>query len=163
MQRRFQYSRVLPLRQNVAIVNVEEKIRRKTIMANKMNAIGAYRPRIKLGKRIERKDLVIFIARSSNLNESGISQTLLELRDAIIFFNLRGIPVRLEGLGTFYPTIDLDGNFGIGYRPDIELKNAYNAPGAFQGDIENRDMIGMTLDDLIIRWNEEHPEDPIVL
>lgn len=132
-------------------------------MANKMHAIGAYRPRIKLGKRVERKDLVVFIARSSNLNEGSISQTLLELRDAIIFFNLRGIPVRLEGLGIFYPTIDLDGNIGIGYRPDLALKNAYNAPDAYQGNIENKDMIGMTLDDLIIRWNEEHPEDPIVL
>jgi hypothetical protein len=132
-------------------------------MANKIQAIGAYRPRIKLGKRVERDGLVKFIARSSGLNESGIMQTLLELRDAIIFFNLQGIPVELEGLGTFYPTIGLDGVFGVGHRPDPMLKYAYNVPLAFKGDIENRDMIGKAVAELIARWNEEHPEDPIVL
>lgn len=132
-------------------------------MANRIRAIGAYRPRLRYGKRIQREGLAKFIARSSGLNESGILQMLLELRDAIIFFNLQGIPVKLEGLGTFYPTISLDGTFGVGHRPDPALRHAYNVPLAFRGEIENRDMIGKTVAELVARWNEEHPEDPIEL
>jgi hypothetical protein len=33
--------------------------------------------------------------------KSGVRQVLLELRDAALFFNLRGQPVKLEGLGTY--------------------------------------------------------------
>ncbi|MBL7065833.1 MAG: hypothetical protein ISS49_16780 [Anaerolineae bacterium] len=49
-----------------------------------------------------------------------------------------------------------------GHRLDTALKNRLNAPGAFRGEIENRDMIGKTADDLVARWNAEHPDVPVV-
>ena len=67
-------------------------------MANRIKAIGAGMPKIKLGRRAVTDDLVEFIARSTGLNESGVRQVLLELRDAVLFFNLRGQAVQLEGL-----------------------------------------------------------------
>ena len=73
-------------------------------MASQIKAINAYMPAIKLGKRAETGDLVSFIALSTNLNEGSIRQVLTELRDAVVFFNLRGQPVQLEGLGTYTPT-----------------------------------------------------------
>lgn len=131
-------------------------------MTSKIRAINAHRPRVVLGKRAEMDDLVSFIARSTGLNESGVRQVLLELRDAVIFFNLRGQAVKLEGLGTYTPKIDLDGTMGVGHRADIKIKNSFNAPGAFQGEIENRENIGKTSDDLVAMWNEAHPDDPVV-
>ncbi len=128
-------------------------------MANRIKAITAYGPRVKLGKRAEMEDLVSFIARSTGLNESGVRQVLLELRDAVLFFTLRGQPVKLEGLGTYTPKISLDGTFGIGHRADIRLKNGLNQPGAFKGEIENSKNIGKTGDELIALWNAEHPDD----
>lgn len=79
-----------------------------------------------------------FIARSTGLNESGVCQVLLELWDAVIFFNFRGQPVKLEGLGTYTPTIDLDGTIGVGHWADMEIKNRLNAPGEFRGELECR-------------------------
>jgi hypothetical protein len=130
-------------------------------MASQIKAISAYRPRIVLGKRAGTDQVVGFIARSTGLNESGVRQVLLELRDAIVFFNLRGQPVKLEGLGTYSPTVSLDGTFGVGHRADDAIKKRLNAPGAFQGEIVNRENIGKASDDLVAQWNEAHPDDPV--
>jgi hypothetical protein len=130
-------------------------------MASKIKAINAYCPRVELGDRVETPELVEFIARSTGLNESGVSQMLLELRDAVVFFNLRGRPVKLEGLGTYFPTVSLDGSIKSGHRSDAHIANGINAPGKFQGQIRNRDNIGKTSDELVARWNEEHPDDPV--
>jgi hypothetical protein len=69
--------------------------------------------------------------------------------------------VKVEGLGTYTPTIKLDGTLGVGHRADIAIKRALNVPGEFDGDIENRENVGKTSDDLIAMWNEDHPDDPV--
>jgi len=130
-------------------------------MTNRIKAINAYMPNIKLGKRAELSDLVEFIARSTGLNESTIRQVLIELRDTVVFFNLRGQPVQLEGLGTYTPTIDLGGEIGIGHRADTYIKEHLNASGAFKGEIERRENIGKSGDDLVAKWNADHPDDPV--
>jgi hypothetical protein len=131
-------------------------------MAGRIKAINAYMPSIQLGKRAELSDLVDFIARSTGLNESTIRQVLIELRDSVVFFNLRGQPVQLEGLGTYTPTVDLSGEIGVGHRADTYIKNHLNATGAFKGDIANREYLGKTGDDLVAKWNADHPGDPVV-
>lgn len=118
-------------------------------------------PDIKLGKRAELNDLVEFIARSTGLNESTIRQVLIELRDTVVFFNLRGQPVQLEGLGTYTPTIDLEGAINVGHRADTYIKGHLNAAGAFKGDIMRREYIGKSGDDLVAIWNADHPDDPV--
>jgi nucleoid DNA-binding protein len=130
-------------------------------MASRIKAINAYRPKIELGKRAATDDLVEFIARSTGLNESGVRQVLLELRDAVLFYNLRGQPVKLEGLGTYTPVIQLNGEFKVGHRADMALKRGLNNPGEFRGDIENRENAGKTSDEVVVMWNEEHPDDPV--
>jgi len=130
-------------------------------MASLIQAIKAYCPTIQLGKRAELNDLVSFIARSTGLNEGTIRQVLIELRDATVFFNLRGQPVYLEGLGTYTPTVELDGNLKVGHRADVGIKNRLNAPGAFQGEIVRRENIGKSSQELAALWNAAHPDDPV--
>jgi len=130
-------------------------------MTSRIKAINAYMPTIKLGKRATMSDLVAFISRSTGLNESTISQVLLELRDAVIFYNLRGEPVQLEGLGTYTPTLDLSGKIGVGHRADNYLKNRLNDNDAFKGEVERRENIGKNSDELAAMWNADHPEDPV--
>jgi hypothetical protein len=69
--------------------------------------------------------------------------------------------VKVEGLGTFSPRIDLDGNLAISYRPDPALSNGLNIPGIFSGTILNRENIGKTSEELIAMWNEAFPEDQV--
>jgi len=131
-------------------------------MASRIKAIGAYRPRIKLGRTAQMSEVVAYIAERTGLNEGEVSIALKELRDVVAHFNLAGRGVKLEGLGIYAPKIGLDGTLDASHRLDRALKNRLNTPDAFQGEIENRDMIGKTGDDLVARWNEEHPEDPVV-
>lgn len=130
-------------------------------MASKIQAINANRPRIKLGRTADNEELTEYIARSTGLNESGVRQALLELRDAIISFNKQGRAVKLDGLGTYTPSIDLEGTIKVSHRADRALKNALNTKGAFRGDIVNRDNIGKTGDDLVAMWNTDNPSDPV--
>jgi hypothetical protein len=88
-----------------------------------------------------------------------VRQVLLELRDAVIAFNRQGRAVKLEGLGTYTPSIDLEGVLKVSHRADTALRAGLNSPGAFRGEILNREVIGQTSDDLVARWNEAHPDD----
>jgi len=130
-------------------------------MADKIKAIRAYSPRVKIGYTAELFEVVNFIAGRSGLNEGTILNVMTELREAATFFALSGRPVRLRGLGVFAPTIGLDGRFGINHRPDKHLISEINIGGRFVGDLVNRDMIGKTTEDLVERWNLEHPEDKV--
>lgn len=131
-------------------------------MAKLIQAITTYGPRLKLGRTADTDELVDFIARSTGLNESGVRQVLLELRDAAIFFNRQGRAVKLEGLGIYSPSIDLSGKVKIGHRADNALTKALNNGGAFRGEIVNRENIGKSSSDLAALWNAAHPDDPIV-
>ena len=130
-------------------------------MASRIKAINAYMPRIELGRRAEMDELIDLIAARTGLNEGEVRQVLLEMRDAVLFYNLQGRGVKLEGLGTYTPIIQLDGDFKVGHRADVALKKGLNAPGEFRGDIENSENIGKTGDDLVAMWNEDHPDDPV--
>ena len=130
-------------------------------MASRIQAINAYRPRVKLGRTAGNEELVEFIARSTGLNESGVRQALLELRDAVISFNKQGRAVKLDGLGTYTPSVDLEGTIKVSHRADRALKNAVNAQGAFKGDISNRTNIGKTGDDLVAMWDTDNPGDVV--
>lgn len=130
-------------------------------MADKIKAIYTYSLRIKQGLTVDMQRLVHLISRRSGLNQGTVLNVLMELRDAFVYHANVGEAVKLDGLGTFTPTIGLDGEFKIKYRMDKWLKNLMNAPGEFKGDLENKEMIGKTVDELIEKWNEDHPNDKI--
>jgi nucleoid DNA-binding protein len=131
-------------------------------MASKIQAVNAYRPKVKLGRTVPLTQLVNYIADRTGLNEGEVSIVLKELRDAVIFFTRQGQGVKIEGLGTYLPKVGLDGTFDVSHRLDRAIKNALNAPGAFGGEIVNRENVGQTADDLVALWNADHPDDPVV-
>ncbi len=128
-------------------------------MASKIAAINHYRPMIEYGKTVDWKDVAEYIAISTGLNPSEIIAVLLELHQAIIYFNRRGHGVRLEGLGTYLPQVNYKGQFDISYRPDGALKRALN--NKFSADLINKQHIGMSSEQVVALWNSEHPEDPV--
>jgi nucleoid DNA-binding protein len=130
-------------------------------MSNRIKAIGTYRPRIRLGRTVDRRDLVRFISRSTGLNEGDILQVLAELRDAVAYHLADGRSVRLEGLGIYSPVMGLDGKIRVGHRVDTGLRADVNVPGRFRGVVLNRENIGKSSDDLVALWNADHPGDPI--
>jgi hypothetical protein len=126
-----------------------------------IKAIYAYSPRLKRGLMVDMDELVTFIAGRTGLNEGTILNVLMELRDSLVFFARAGRSTRLKGLGIFGPNIDLNGTFSIYHKPDKWLKNELNKPNTIKAEVMNYNMIGKSVDDLVARWNDEHPDDPI--
>ena len=131
-------------------------------MAEKINAIARYRPRVKLGKRALLAEVVKLIVARSTLNEGEVCNALRELRDVIGYLCIVGRPVLLDGIGTFTPELNLDGTLKISHRLSSYLKNEINKPNVFLGDFVNFENIGKTSNELVAIWNEENPDDPIV-
>lgn len=130
-------------------------------MAKQIHAIREYCPRIIRTQTISINTVVEFIEGRTGINESIILAVLMELRAAMGFYMKNSEAVKLPGLGTFAPTIDLDGKINIAHWPDRKLLIKLNIKDAYIGDIQNKDMIGKTSADLIARWNEAHPDDPV--
>jgi len=95
------------------------------------------------------------------LVEGSIDQSMKELRDQLIEYCRAGRAVKVEGLGTWTPTIALDGTLDIQYRPDAAFSYGLNIPGIFSGRIVNREFIGKTSDELVTKWNDDNPGDPV--
>ncbi len=126
-----------------------------------IQAINAYRPRIEQGNTVQKPELLRAASRATGIVEGTLDQSIKELRDQIIEFNRAGRAVKVEGLGTFSPSIDTDGILAISFRPSTAFANGLNIPGIFTGKIINRENIGKTSQEMIEQWNKEHPDDPI--
>jgi hypothetical protein len=128
-------------------------------MAPRIKAVNAYRPRIEQGNTVQKPELLRAVSRATSLVEGTVDQTIKEVRDQIIEFCRSGRAVKVESLGVFSPSIDLDGNLSISFRADPAFANGLNVPGIFTGTILNRENIGKTSEELVIMWNEAYPED----
>ncbi len=129
-------------------------------MTSQIAALNHYRPRIQRSGTIKRKTLVHHIADRTGLNEGEILLVLLELRDAVVFFNRIGRGVKLEGLGTYLPNINYKGEFDVVYHMDVDFKAALNFDPDYRF-VLNRQHIGKSAAEVVALWNEKHPDDPV--
>ena len=132
-------------------------------MAPKIKAVNAYRPQIKQGNTVQKAELIRAVSRATSLVEGSVDQAVKEVRDQIIEFCRAGRAVKVEGLGIFTPTIDLEGYFAISFRADPAMNAGINLQGTFSGTILNRENIGKTSDELVAMWNAEHTDDPVTV
>lgn len=132
-------------------------------MAVKLKAIASLRPRLVMGRMITLEDLEPVIAAKTTFNEGIVYSILREFREQVIRYALDGRSVKLEGLGVFTPTIGLNGKISLSHRVDNKLESQLNIKGGYKGEIRNRDMIGKTVEDIIVRWDEENPGDPVII
>ncbi len=130
-------------------------------MATKITAVRKYRPEIKRMKTMQTDEMVEKIAMRTGLNEGEIRFVVYEIRDTTLMAHRTGQAVKIEGLGTFTPTIRLDGSFDILFRPDARMLNQLNNPTKMTATILHKKNIGKSAEELVALWNQEHPEDLI--
>lgn len=130
-------------------------------MAKTIKAISALGPRILLGKKASMTELVSAVANRTGLNKGDVLLMVNELRDNIVTFGLSGRGVKIDGLGTFTPKVNLKGEISLSVRLDSSISADLNKRRAFEGKIENREMMGKTVQDIVAKWNELHPDDPV--
>jgi hypothetical protein len=130
-------------------------------MAKKITAIRKHRPEIKRMPTLQTRQMVENLAQRTSLNEGSIRHVVYELRDEILRAHRTGQAVKIEGLGTFTPTIRLDGNLDILFRPDLDMLRQLNDRTKFYAKILNKANIGESAEELVAQWNTEHPDDPV--
>ena len=128
-------------------------------MAKKITAIRKYRPEIKRMPPLQTRQMVENLAQRTSLNEGSIRHVVYELRDEILRAHRIGQAVKIEGLGTFTPTIRLDGSLDILFRPDPDMLKRLNNRTKFHAKILNKANFGKSAEELVAQWNVEHPDD----
>lgn len=129
-------------------------------MAQRIQAITAYRPRITLGDPASVERYIELVTQRTTLSPGVVKNVQESEVEALIGLLLEGRSVR-TGIAIYTPSIDLDGDIEVKVKLDKRVLSALNADGAFQGRIANAENIGKSSDDLVATWNEEHPDDPI--
>ena len=132
-------------------------------MATIFEVIASYGPKLAYTRTIELDELAEWLAHRSGLNANDAERVLKELRNAIIYFNRAGTPVRLPGVGRVRVSVDRHGQMRVNVTPDPVVVKALNAPGTYRGEIVNRANIGLTDAQYKERWDAAHPEKPLVL
>jgi hypothetical protein len=130
-------------------------------MAKLIQAVREFGPRLVLSRTVQSREIAEYISRGTSLNRGEIENVLSELNEALIFFVRQGSSVKLNGLGTFAPTIDLEGTLDVNLRMDSTVDTAINTPGTFKGEILNRENIGKTGTEIKQMWNDIHQTDLI--
>jgi hypothetical protein len=113
-----------------------------------MTEVNPLLPRIILKKPLDLSVLIEYLEDRSGLNKGDVLAVLSHLEDALAFFLKDGYPMRLPGIGSFSPTIRLDGRINIKFRPEKKLNNKLNTKNAFHGTIKNKKNIGKSIDEL---------------
>lgn len=127
-------------------------------MASRIKAIGALRPKIDHGDTVQKPELLRYLGRVTSLSEGQIDLVIKEVRDAILFFNLAGRGVNVEGMGIYKSKIGLDGEMGMSVIMSKELRQGLDRE-AFTGKIINAENIGKTADELVQQWDVRNPND----
>lgn len=130
-------------------------------MSHRVKVLAEYRPRIAPSRPCELAELARYLADRTGLHVTQVRFILGELQAGMLNFTRAGRSVRLEGLGIFTPSIDLDGRITVNHRADVALTIALNTPGFFEGEIIHRENIGKRLVELVELWNETHPGEPL--
>jgi len=132
-------------------------------MAGLLKAVRAYGPRIDLNKTADPLEVVEYISERTGLNRGEIRLVLDELHDTVLWFNKRGIPVKLEGLGHYTPFMKVGGTIRIVHRLDSALRREINKEQVFKGVVINNENRTKTVEELVELWNTDHPDDLVVL
>ena len=131
------------------------------ILAKKIQAWTKYGPRLKLGDPMTPEELIENIIASTNQSRGSVLAILSEL-DVQTEAGLKaGRIVKLPNGTHFEPVGKKDGSIDINVRVNPDLDKKVNA--LFRGKWLNPGNINKTEAEIIALWNEEHPDDPIVV
>ena len=131
-------------------------------MAKLIHAFSKYGPKIDLMKASDPKRFMELITQRTTLSAGVVKNVQESEVETLIGLLKEGRSVH-TGVAIFRPTIDAQGNLTVSVRVDKRITAALNVPGAFTGKVNNNGNIGISTEEMVQLWNEEHPNDLIVL
>jgi hypothetical protein len=131
-------------------------------LATLIQAYAIYGPRVDLTKAASVKHFMKLLTKRTTLSE-GVVRNVQECEvDLLIDLLMEGRPVH-TGVAVFTPSIDSQGKLSVSVRVDKRITAALNAEGNFAGAVNNSANIGKTTTEIVELWNEDHPDDLIIL
>lgn len=131
-------------------------------MAKLIQAFSAFGPKLDLMGAADPQRFMELITQRTTLSAGVVKNVQESEVETLTSLLKEGRPVH-TGIAIFTPTIDLEGNLSVSVRVDKRIVSALNVPGSFTGRINNSANIGMTTPEIAAMWNEENPDNPIVL
>ena len=131
-------------------------------MAKLIQAFSAFGPKLDLMGAADPQRFMELITQRTTLSAGVVKNVQESEVETLTSLLKEGRPVH-TGIAIFTPTIDLEGNLSVSVRVDKRIVSALNVPGSFMGRINNSANIGMTTPEIAALWNEENPDNPIVL
>lgn len=128
-------------------------------MATFIQAVAQYGPRLQRRPKVAMKELSTRLADVTGVRKSEIVRILLELQSAMQFYHKLGAAVELPNIGTFTPSLRSDGRIFVLYRPDRDFRKEVGHISVFEGNVINRDNLGLTPEDYKVLWDADHPDD----
>lgn len=129
-------------------------------MAQKIQAIATFGPRIDLMEAADHKRFMELITQRTTLSAGVVKNVQESEVETLIGLLKEGRPVH-TGIAIFTPSINLNGEIDINVKVDKRVTSALNAESAFTGKLIHAENIGKTSEDLIALWNTEHPDNQI--
>jgi nucleoid DNA-binding protein len=130
-------------------------------MAKILEAVRDFGPKVKANPTVQLPQLAAWIAMRTSVNKGEVAMILQELNEAVYYFNCQGTPVKLDGIGTFKPSVNRSGEYSINMLPDRTLAKSLNNAAAFTGTVNNKSNIGLTNEAYKTLWDAAHPENPL--
>ena len=128
-------------------------------MAQKIQAWGAFGPRLAPTRPLTAEEVVEQLVKGSNESRGSILATLAALDDVIEQGLKAGRIVHLPN-GTHYrPVAKKDGTIGVAVRATPRIGRRVTAE--FRGEWINRENAGKGEEEIVALWNDAHPEDPV--
>lgn len=131
-------------------------------MAKPIEAISAYRPRVKKRGTARKEQIAEWMADRTLLTEGQARAALSDVSEAALFYLLNRQDVEIEGLGRLIMDIDLDGQLTLGLKLETDFVKELNA--RFEKNavtLLNAENVGKSSAELYDLWDAEHPDDPV--
>ena len=131
-------------------------------MAKLIQAFSKYGPKIDLMEAANPRRFMDLITQRTTLSAGVVKNVQESEVETLIGLLKEGRSVH-TGIAVFRPIIDAQGNLSVNVRVDKRLTSALNVPGAFTGKVDNSANIGKTTDEIVSLWNQDHPDDMIIV
>jgi nucleoid DNA-binding protein len=130
-------------------------------MARLIQAVQKYGPKVERVPTATTALLARHLAGRTGLHQTQVNIVLDELLEAILHYNSIGMPVKLNGIGTFGVSVDRHGRRRVTFLSSGPIRRGLNSELTQDLVIRNSANIGISNEALKELWDAEHPEDPL--
>ena len=133
-------------------------------MANKLAVINQLRPRILTQEVVDLEKIAKRISKNTTYNAEELYGMLRLFTNEANAALQAGETIKIDGLLSLVPNMRVGGEVDLAIRGDRGAIANLNNPQLWTaGKVSNHEHLTKTSEQIIAFWNEQHPDDPVVV